>query len=241
MSIPASDYPNVAYHRWLSASALQGDRLYGDVHAPMEPFFMRPVPAWKRGMDIVGALVGLTIFSIPLAIIALLVKLTSRGPVFYVQERAGHGGEGFKLYKFRTMVEDAEKKQKGLLEFNERTGPVFKMKSDPRVTSLGRILRLSSLDELPQFFNVLIGEMSLVGPRPLPLKEERALERWHHERRDVRPGITGIWQATSREESCIDSWMRLDIQYVREISFWLDVKLLLMTIPSVVLRKGAVE
>lgn len=232
---------NVAYHSRLSAIALQGDRVRGEAHSPAEPFFIRPVPAWKRGMDILGALVGLTVFIIPMTVIALLVKLSSRGPVFYAQDRAGHGGEGFKLYKFRTMVDDAETKQEDLLKFNERTGPVFKMTNDPRVTSLGRILRLSSLDELPQFFNVLIGDMSLVGPRPLPLKEERSLEQWHHERRDVRPGITGIWQATSREESCIDSWMRLDIQYVRELSFWLDVKLLLITIPAVALRKGAVE
>ena len=239
--MPVSDYTNVEYHRQLSASALQGDCLRDQLHSPMEPFFIRSIPAWKRRMDILGALVGLAVFIIPMAIIALLVKLTSRGPVFYVQGRAGHGGEGFKLYKFRTMVDDAENKQQALLEFNERTGPVFKMKNDPRVTSLGRILRLSSLDELPQFFNVLIGNMSLVGPRPLPLKEERSLERWHHERRDVMPGITGIWQATSREESCIDSWMRLDIQYVRELSFWLDVKILLMTVPGVVLRKGAIE
>ena len=210
-------------------------------HQAMETLFNMPMPAWKRAMDIAFSLVGIVVFAVPMLAIALLIKLTSRGPVFFTQDRAGFGGDPFPLYKFRTMVVDAEERKAALLAENVRKGPAFKMKNDPRVTSLGRLLRKTSLDELPQFFNVLKGEMSLVGPRPLPINEERKIDRWHRARRTVKPGITCVWQVTSRDESCFDAWMRLDMQYIRNLSFWQDVKLLLMTLPAVLIRRGAIE
>jgi lipopolysaccharide/colanic/teichoic acid biosynthesis glycosyltransferase len=208
---------------------------------PMDLLFMRPLPRWKRAVDLLGAVAGLTLFAVPMLIIALAIKLTSPGPVFFSQFRTGHGGKPFRLFKFRTMVVDAEERKQELLRFNMRQGPAFKMKNDPRVTRLGVFLRKSSLDELPQFFNVLIGDMTLVGPRPLPLKEECDLVAWHRARRVVCPGITCIWQVTSRDETCFDQWMRQDMQYVREQSFWLDTRLLLLTLPAVLIRKGALE
>jgi lipopolysaccharide/colanic/teichoic acid biosynthesis glycosyltransferase len=137
------------------------------------------------------------------------------------------------------MTVDAEARRHKLLEFNERNGPAFKMKDDPRITPLGRILRKTSLDELPQFFNVLTGHMSLVGPRPLLVEEHLACDHWHHVRLEVKPGLTCLWQIYSRDESSFDQWVRLDVEYIRRMSFWYDLKLLLLTVPAVLLRKGA--
>ena len=206
---------------------------------PMNTLFARPFPRWKRLLDIAGALVGILFFGPLMIAIALAIKLTSPGPALFRQQRGGLGGKPFTVYKFRTMCVDAEAKKAALLRFTERQGPAFKMKHDPRITPIGRILRKTSLDELPQFFNVLKGDMSLVGPRPLPVEENRQCEQWHHARLDVKPGITCIWQITSRDESCFDRWVRLDMQYIRALSFWTDLKLLLMTVPAVLLRKGA--
>ncbi|HEX71762.1 MAG TPA: exopolysaccharide biosynthesis polyprenyl glycosylphosphotransferase [Candidatus Hydrogenedentes bacterium] len=206
---------------------------------PMNALLARPFPRWKRLLDIAGALVGILLFGPVMIAIALAIKLTSPGPALFRQQRGGLGGRPFTVYKFRTMCVDAEAKKAALLRFNERQGPAFKMKHDPRITPIGRILRKTSLDELPQFFNVLEGDMSLVGPRPLPVEENRQCERWHHARLDVKPGITGIWQITSRDESCFDRWVRLDMQYIRALSFWTDLKLLFMTVPAVLSRKGA--
>lgn len=206
-----------------------------------EELFVRPMPAWKRALDIVGACVGILLFGIPMLLIALAIKLTSPGPVLFLQERAGLGGRPFRLYKFRTMVVDAEARKQDLLGFNARTGPAFKMRNDPRVTPIGRFLRKFSLDELPQFFNVLAGHMSLVGPRPLPLSEERLLQGWHRMRREVYPGITCIWQVSGRDESCFDTWIRQDVRYIRRMSLWEDLKLLFMTLPAVFVRKDALE
>lgn len=171
--------------------------------------------------------------------IALAVKLTSSGPVFFRQIRGGLGGKPFYMMKFRSMEVGAEAKRDALLAFNERAGPAFKMTNDPRVTRLGAFLRKWSLDELPQLINVLKGDMSLVGPRPLYISEEKAMDQWHTMRRSVKPGITCLWQITSRDEADFDNWMRLDAQYIRNVSFWLDLKILLMTLPAVMSRKGA--
>ena len=190
-------------------------------------------------MDVVGASVALVVFAPLMLIIAVAIKLTSAGPVLFLQERGGLRGKPFLLCKFRSMTADAEARKQELAPFNERTGPAFKMKDDPRVTPVGRLLRRASLDELPQFFNVLKGDMSLVGPRPLPIEEDQGYEQWHWRRLEAKPGITCLWQVFSRDDHDFDNWVRLDIQYIENMSFWLDVKLLLLTLPAVLSRKGA--
>ncbi len=202
-------------------------------------FFIRPIPWWKRGLDVTGSVLGLILISPFFLLIIVLIKITSRGQVFFKQERAGLGGKPFLIYKFRTMIQGAENKKQELMAFNERTGPVFKMANDPRVTLTGKYLRKWSLDELPQFINVLKGDMSLVGPRPLPVMEDKGFEQWHTVRRHIKPGITCLWQISARHESSFDDWVRLDIEYARRQSFWLDMKILLLTVPAVIIRKGA--
>lgn len=206
---------------------------------PLDAFFVRPFPWWKRLLDVCVSAVCIVLSAPLMLLIALAVRLTSRGPVIFAQERGGHGGKPFTVYKFRTMVVDAEARKQELLRFNERIGPAFKMKNDPRVTRVGRILRRLSLDELPQLFNVLRGDMSLVGPRPLPVAEDREYAPWQRARLATKPGITGLWQVTSRDKSCFDHWVRLDLQYIESMSFWLDAKILLLTIPAVLSRRGA--
>jgi lipopolysaccharide/colanic/teichoic acid biosynthesis glycosyltransferase len=170
----------------------------------------------------------------------LAIKLTSGGNVLFRQTRCGLNGRFFTLYKFRTMVEDAEERRAGLLHLNEmKGGPVFKLKSDPRVTWFGRFLRRYSLDELPQLWNVLRGDMSLVGPRP-PIPEEVAqYQRWQRRRLAMKPGLTCLWQVSGRNELDFDRWMQLDLEYIDSWSPWLDFKILLRTIPAVLSGKGA--
>ena len=206
---------------------------------PLDLYFSRGCPWWKRAMDIIGASISLIVAAPVMLCIAMAIKMTSRGPVIFKQERGGLGGRAFTLYKFRTMVEDAEARKVYLLHLNERTGAAFKIRNDPRVTRVGHLLRRLSLDELPQFVNVLKGDMSLVGPRPLPVQEEKAYAPWQHARLGVKPGITCIWQVSSRGRSCFDHWVRLDLQYIRGMSPVLDIKILLLTLPAVLSRKGA--
>jgi len=206
---------------------------------PLESHFVRPFPKWKRAMDILGAVVGIVLFAPIMLAVAIAIKCTSSGPVLFTQLRGGRGGRPFRVYKFRTMVVDAEARKQEIMHLNERTGPAFKMKSDPRVTRIGAILRKTSIDELPQFFNVLKGDMSLVGPRPLPVDEVRLCDQWHWRRLEVKPGLTCIWQVNGRDQSCFDAWVRQDIEYIRKHSLLLDIKLLLLTIPAVLSRKGA--
>ncbi len=205
---------------------------------PMETLFQRRMPVWKRGLDIVGASVAMVLLSPVLLIVAVLVKLTSPGPALFAQRRNGLGGKQFVLYKFRSMVVDAEKKKQELLALNEQDGPAFKIKADPRITPVGRFLRKTSLDELPQLWNVLKGEMSLVGPRPLPCSETAACQGWHRRRLDVTPGLTCIWQVSGRSSVSFDEWVRMDVRYIRSRGLFRDLKLLLLTVPSVLLRKG---
>jgi len=218
-----------------------------EAHAPrlrirvddMEPLFIRALPAWKRGLDVLGALAGLVLLWPLMALIALGVKLTSPGPVFFRQLRAGLGGDPFLIHKFRTMFVDAEARQRELQHRNEVDGPAFKIRKDPRVTGLGRFLRATSLDELPQLWNVLRGQMSLVGPRPLPCQESAACQPWQRRRLHVTPGLTCIWQVRGRSTVSFPEWMRMDVKYVRR-RWWLhDLELLLRTLPAVLLRKGA--
>jgi lipopolysaccharide/colanic/teichoic acid biosynthesis glycosyltransferase len=204
----------------------------------MEILFAERLPAWKRSLDIFGAALGMVLLAPLFVVIALAVKLTSRGPIFFRQKRAGLGGRQFTLYKFRSMIDRAETMQKSLLSFNEQDGPAFKMARDPRSTPLGRLLRKTSLDELPQLWNVLRGDMSLVGPRPLPCRESEACLAWQKWRLDVTPGLTCIWQVNGRSRVTFAEWMRMDIEYARRRSLAVDLRLLALTIPAVFRRDG---
>jgi lipopolysaccharide/colanic/teichoic acid biosynthesis glycosyltransferase len=205
----------------------------------IESLLARPMPAWKRAMDVSGAAFGLILFSPVLLAVTVAVKLISPGPVLFTQRRAGLGGRPFKIYKFRTMVVNAASRQAELRAFNEQDGPAFKIEHDPRVTPLGRFLRTTSLDELPQLWNVLKGDMSLVGPRPLPCDESAGCEQWQRRRLDVTPGITCIWQVRGRSSVSFPEWCRMDMTYIRGRRLVSDVKILLLTIPAVLLRRGA--
>jgi lipopolysaccharide/colanic/teichoic acid biosynthesis glycosyltransferase len=207
--------------------------------------FETPVPEGaylrfgKRLLDVVGAATALVLFSPLLFVLAVLVKLTSRGPVFYRSTRIGRGGRPFTFIKIRSMVRDADSNRHHVEHLNEADGPVFKIARDPRITPIGRFLRTTSLDEVPQFWNVLRGDMSLVGPRP-PIPEEVAqYEPWQLRRLDVRPGITCLWQISGRSRIGFQEWMRLDLEYIRHQSLLLDLKILLRTIPAVLSREGA--
>ncbi len=185
---------------------------------------------FKRVIDVVCSLVGLLVLSPVLIIISILIKLESDGPIIFSQDRIGYKGQKFKMYKFRSMVVNAEELKKKLSEQNEMSGPMFKMKNDPRVTKVGKFIRKTSIDELPQLINILKGEMSLVGPRPSLPKEVKEFEPWMMERLEVKPGLTCYWQVSGRNSINFEDWMKLDIKYVRERSFWGDIKLILKTV-----------
>ena len=205
----------------------------------LETRIAQPMPLAKRAFDITAAGAGVVLLSPLFGLIALLIKCTSRGPVFFRQSRAGLGGKRFQMFKFRTMYQGAEQEQHSLRELNERDGPAFKISRDPRVTPVGAILRTTSLDELPQLWNVVRGEMSLVGPRPLPSDESDACEAWQKERLDVTPGLTCSWQVGDRQRVTFAEWMRMDIRYGRSSSLWQDLSLIVRTLPVVLLRRGA--
>ena len=193
----------------------------------------------KRIMDIVVSLVMLVVLSPLFGLIALLIKVTSKGPVFFKQERIGRNGRKFIMLKFRSMYEDAEKRLEEYLAKNEVEGPIFKIKDDPRITPVGKFLRRYSLDELPQLINVLLGQMSLVGPRPPLEREVKEYEEWQLRRIDVTPGMTGLWQVSGRSDLPFSQMVQLDIYYIEHWSIWLDIKILLKTIPAVLSGKGA--
>jgi exopolysaccharide biosynthesis polyprenyl glycosylphosphotransferase len=194
----------------------------------------------KRALDFCLALVALIIVSPVMVLAAILIKLTAPGPIFFLQERIGQNKRKFTIYKFRSMAVDAEDKMRQLEHLNEVSGPVFKIKQDPRITPVGRFLRKTSIDELPQLFNVLKGDMSLVGPRPLPVRDYEGFnEDWHRRRFSVRPGITCLWQVNGRSSIPFEKWMELDMQYIDKWSLWLDLKILARTIPAVLKGFGA--
>ena len=194
----------------------------------------------KRALDFSVSLILLTVQVPVFVMIGLAIKLSSPGPVFFLQERIGLNKRRFKMLKFRTMVADAEKLHEQVDHLNEASGPVFKIKDDPRITSVGRFLRRTSLDEMPQLINVLRGDMSLVGPRPLPVRDYAGFdEDWHRRRFSVRPGITCLWQVDGRSSIPFERWMELDMQYIDEWSLWLDMRILAKTIPAVVRGTGA--
>lgn len=193
----------------------------------------------KRSLDIVLG-VGILILLVPvLPLIAIMIRLDSPGPILFRQTRIGTKGRPFSCYKFRSMVPDAESRKEELRGLNETDGPVFKIQDDPRVTSVGRFLRRSSLDEILQVVNVLRGEMSLVGPRPQLPHEVDQYEPWQRHRLEVKPGITCLWQIAGRSHIGFEEWMKLDVEYVRRRSFALDLKILFRTFPIVIDRKGA--
>jgi exopolysaccharide biosynthesis polyprenyl glycosylphosphotransferase len=199
--------------------------------------------AVKRLIDIVVSAAAIIVLSPVMVLTAVLVKLTSPGPIFFVQKRLGRNKRMFDIYKFRTMVMDAEKRLKDLEHKNEADGAVFKIKNDPRITSIGRFLRKTSIDELPQLFNVLKGDMSLVGPRPLQVRDYELFETfcqdWQRRRFSVRPGITCLWQIKGRSSTTFEKWMELDLQYIRNWSLWLDLEILAKTVPAVLKGSGA--
>ena len=193
----------------------------------------------KRFLDIAVVVLAAPFWLLLLLIVAALMKLMEpRAPVFFVQWRTGKGGRRFKMYKFRTMVPDAEKLKTKLMPLNELQWPDFKITNDPRVTCLGRILRKTSLDELPQMLNVLLGDMSLVGPRPTSF-DPRTYSLWHTERLDIVPGLTGLWQITGRGSSSFDERVRLDVAYMERRCLWLDIHILVRTVLAVFRQKGA--
>ena len=184
----------------------------------------------KRIIDIVASFTGLILLSPLILIVSMLIKLESKGEVIFKQKRVGLNGKEFYMYKFRSMVINAEELKEQLESQNEMSGPMFKIKDDPRITKVGKFIRKTSIDELPQLINVIKGDMSLVGPRPSLPKEVEKFEQWMMERLEVKPGLTCIWQISGRNNIDFEDWMKLDIKYVRERSFKLDIKLILKTV-----------
>jgi len=234
---------------WLVADFIQTSIAKPDFDAfagrPMLVFRSTPEVSWallvKGIIDRVGAFIALVICAIPMGIVALLIRITSKGPVIFRQRRAGRFGKPFVMYKFRSMTDDAEMRRMELEPFNQMQGPVFKVESDPRITPLGRWLRRTSFDELPQLVNVLMGDMSLVGPRPLPVYEVEKFENTAQRRRlSVKPGLTCLWQISGRNTvRDFRDWVRLDLDYIDRWSLALDLKILLRTIPAVIMGLGA--
>jgi lipopolysaccharide/colanic/teichoic acid biosynthesis glycosyltransferase len=193
----------------------------------------------KRLFDIVFSVLGLVVLSVVFLIVGVLIVIEDGFPIFFVQERAGENGKTFKMYKFRSMCKNAPELHKELLTQNELDGPAFKMKDDPRVTKVGRFIRRTSIDELPQLVNIIKGDMSLVGPRPLPTYENDDLTEYQKQRLVVKPGLTCYWQCSGRSDIDFDEWMELDLKYIREASLWVDFKIILMTFKAVFGSDGA--
>ena len=222
---------------WRSVQALD---LSGHLLLTLTPFPDDQVRLLiKRAMDVLGSLALLVLLAPVLVLIGLVVKLTSKGPVLFVQKRAGLNGRLFDFCKFRTMVHGAEQLRFGLIGQNEMNGPVFKIKNDPRITRVGRFLRRYSLDELPQLWNVLKGDMSLVGPRPLMPHEVAEYESWHRRRMSMRPGLTCLWQVSGRNRVDFQRWMELDLEYIDRWSLGMDLHILARTLPAVMSGRGA--
>lgn len=193
----------------------------------------------KRAVDVAGSVAGIVLLSPVFAAAAAAVFIEDPGKVIFRQKRNGQGNRVFEIYKFRTMCKDAPKLRGQMEKFNELTGPAFKMKDDPRVTRVGRFLRRTSIDELPQLFNILRGEMSIVGPRPLPTYETEQLALWQRQRLLVKPGLTCYWQISGRNDVSFDEWMEMDCRYIEEAGVWTDLKIILRTISAVLKGKGA--
>lgn len=193
----------------------------------------------KRALDIVASALGLVVLSPLFLLTALAIKIEDpKGRVFYHQPRIGQNGSVFSCHKFRSMYANADEIKASLMDQNEMDGPVFKMRHDPRITRVGRVIRKLSIDELPQLYNVFKGELSLVGPRPLAVEEELACNAYQRQRELVKPGITCYWQISGRNEISFEEWIELDFKYIREQNLWTDFKILLKTIPAVLSTRG---
>ncbi len=218
-------------------------RLISQMEVPFVSFDVAPKPpgqlAFKHFLDVAVAALLLFVLAPVLACAALGILVTMGRPIFFVQERAGLFGRRFRMLKFRTMRVGAEQERGQLLSQNEMDGPVFKMSRDPRITPLGRFLRRTSIDELPQLIHVLTGTMSLVGPRPLPVQEQSSMRGWHRRRLSMKPGLTGLWQVNGRSDVEFERWMKLDLDYVDRWSLGLDLEVLLKTVPTVISGRGA--
>jgi lipopolysaccharide/colanic/teichoic acid biosynthesis glycosyltransferase len=192
-------------------------------------------------MDLAGALVLLVVTAPLLVLAAIAIKLESAGPVFFIQQRVGLSKRRFRMIKFRTMSADAEVRMKDIEHLNEKSGtPIFKIRNDPRITRVGKWLRKTSVDELPQLFNVLLGDMSIVGPRPLSVRDATRMEKaWQKRRFSVKPGLTCLWQVSGRSNLSFEQWMELDLEYIDRWSLGLDASILLRTIPAILLARGA--
>ena len=199
-------------------------------------FFYRFI---KRLIDIVASLVGLILLAPLFLVIAILIAKEDGFPVFFTQERNGLNGKVFKMYKFRSMCKNAPEMHKILLKENELDGPAFKMKEDPRITKIGKFIRKTSIDELPQLLNILKGEMTIVGPRPLPTYETAQCNEYQNQRLLVKPGLTCYWQCSGRSDMPFDEWMELDLKYVKEASLLVDLKILFQTVGVVIKGEGA--
>ncbi|HEX6607799.1 MAG TPA: sugar transferase, partial [Chloroflexia bacterium] len=220
---------------------VQIDALNGIPLIGLKEVALRGGNLWlKRTLDILMAMVVIAVTSPIMLLIAILIKLERpRGPVFFKQERVGYGGRRFLCYKFRSMRPDAEQLKDQLMAYNEASGPIFKMKNDPRVTRVGRWLRRTSLDEIPQVFNILAGDMSWVGPRPPVPSEVEQYNEWHRRRLEITPGLTGLWQVSGRSDLSFDEMVKLDLYYAENWSLGFDIKIILMTIPAVLKARGA--
>lgn len=234
---------------WLAADFIRTSIARPDFDAfgnrPMLVFRAAPGISWalliKHSFDRLVALLALILLALPLAIIAIAIRLTSPGPIIFKQARGGKNGRKFMMYKFRTMVTDAEMQRDELARMNQMSGPVFKVEKDPRITKIGRFLRKTSLDELPQLWNILKGEMSIVGPRPLPMYEVEKFETTAQRRRlSMKPGLTCLWQISGRNNiTSFDQWVKLDLDYIDSWNLWLDAKIMLKTVPVVLFGWGA--
>lgn len=199
----------------------------------------KPLSPWRRALDVAVSGTALVALSPLLALVALAVKLTSPGPVFFVQKRAGVGGQPFSFIKFRSMYVDAEERKAALQAQNEKDGPIFKIKNDPRLTPLGRFIRKASIDELPQLYNVLVGDMTLIGPRPPTMNEVAAYEPWQRDRLSVPGGLTCIWQVSGRSDVGFDDWVRMDLRYAQTRNPMLDLSVVSRTFKAVATGRGA--
>lgn len=195
--------------------------------------------ALKRFGDVLLSIFGIVILAIVFLITAISIVMEDGFPIFFVQERNGLNGKVFRMYKFRTMCKNAPELHKELLEENELDGPAFKMKKDPRVTKVGHFLRRTSIDELPQLVNIIKGDMSIVGPRPLPTYETAQCSEYQNQRLLVKPGLTCYWQCSGRNDIEFDEWMEMDLQYIYDAGLWTDFKIILMTVRAVLTGKGA--
>jgi exopolysaccharide biosynthesis polyprenyl glycosylphosphotransferase len=227
-------------------SRLQIARSYVDEleGVPVMTFQSGPPDSWqlimKRVIDILGSIALLVVLAPLFALVMLLICLESQGSIFFAQERIGLNKRRFRMWKFRTMVHGADRLQHTLEDLNEADGPVFKIKKDPRITRVGKILRRFSIDELPQLINVVMGDMSLVGPRPLPVRDVNRIDiRWQKRRFSIKPGITCLWQVSGRSDIAFNDWVRLDLDYIDRWSLGLDLLILLKTIPAVFKGPGA--